>query len=71
MTTDILKSFGKSLRAYRVNRGLSQEELAELAHLDRTYISGVERGTRNISLKAIYSLATALEMSVSQLLAEI
>lgn len=61
-------TFGESLRSLRESRGISQEELAELADLDRTYISGVERGKRNISLRNIYKLASALNVPAFQLL---
>jgi len=47
--------------------GISQEELAERANLHRTYVSDVERGTRNLSLESIERLARALEVSVSAL----
>jgi len=57
---DPLVSFGTALRKVRSRRGLSQEELAMQADLDRTYVSGVERGVRNICLRNIYKLADAL-----------
>ena len=63
----ILQAFGDRVRAIRSDRGISQEHLAELADLDRTYISGVERGIRNISLVNISALAKALKMSVAEL----
>ena len=47
--------------------GISQEELAERAALHRTYVSDIERGTRNLSLESIERLAGALEVSVSAL----
>ena len=50
---DILKQFGKKVRELRKAQGLSQEELAEKADLHYTYIGGVERGERNLSLKSI------------------
>lgn len=45
-----LTAFGLRLRELRIERGLSQEELGLRAELDRTYISGIERGTRNVGL---------------------
>ena len=51
----ILTSFGNHLRILREKKGLSQEEFAHRAGLDRTYISGVENGRRNGSLKALDS----------------
>ena len=44
----ILVSFGSYFKSLRVNKGLSQEQLALKADLDRTYISGIERGKRNV-----------------------
>ena len=52
----------------RLSRKLSQEELAEKAGLDRTYVSGCERGRRNIGLKNIYRLAEALGVKAAVLL---
>lgn len=58
----IRESFGKRLRELRQKAGLSQEELADLAGLDRSYIGGVERGERNVSLVNIHRIARALKM---------
>jgi transcriptional regulator with XRE-family HTH domain len=60
--------FGKRLRQLRVDAGLSQEELADNAKLDRSYVGGVERGERNISLENICKLAAALNCPPSRLL---
>ena len=62
-----LKKFGANVRARRDARDLSQEKLAELADLDRTYISSVERGARNISLLSSLRIAKALKTSVAEL----
>jgi two-component system response regulator len=64
---DIKRMFGESLRDWRNHLGISQEELAEKAGLHRTYISDVERGSRNLSLESITKLATALNISVAAL----
>ncbi|MEJ6847477.1 helix-turn-helix transcriptional regulator [Sinorhizobium fredii] len=64
----ILKAFGARVRALRLNLSMSQEVLADRAELDRTYIGGVERGERNLSLINIVKLAAALETSVSDLM---
>ncbi len=64
---DINSIFGISVRAKRSQLGISQEELADRAGLHRTYISDVERGSRNPSLASIEKLARALELSVPML----
>ena len=61
-TLTILKKFGQAVRRERKRRGLSQEDLGFEAELDRTYISSVERGRRNISLVNIYRIAHALKV---------
>ncbi len=63
----ILERFGKRVRELRKARGLSQETFAEQCHLDRTYISGIERGKRNVALRNIEAIAQALSLSVSEL----
>lgn len=63
-----LKIFGEQVRKLRKARGLSQEELAELAELHRNYIGGIERGERNVALLNIVRLAKALGVSLSELL---
>lgn len=64
----ILDAFGHLVKQHRKNLGISQEELGLRANLDRSYISGLERGVRNPSLTALVNLATGLGMTVSQLL---
>jgi len=64
----ILKHFGKKVSYYRKKRKLSQEKLAELANMHRTYIGQLESGKRNIALKNIAKLAKALKVSVKDLL---
>ena len=66
---DVKKHFGTSVRTWRFRLGISQEELAGRAGLHRTYICDVERGARNVTLRSIEKLASALEISVSTLLA--
>ena len=66
---DITRQFGRNLRSHRVRRRLSQEELAELSGLHRTYISGLERGIRNPSIAIVARLADALEIEPGLLLA--
>ena len=63
----ILVRFGVRVRQTRMALSLSQEDLAARCCLDRTYISGIERGVRNVSLKNIERLAVALGESISSL----
>jgi transcriptional regulator with XRE-family HTH domain len=60
METNIQLLFGANVKKFREIKGLSQEELAELSDLHRTYISAIERGKRSISLKNIQRIAHAL-----------
>lgn len=60
--------FGRRVRQLRLQRGLSQEKLAELADLHRNYVGGVERGERNIGLLNIVALAQALKLKPAKLL---
>lgn len=62
--------FAANLRRIRSDRGLSQEALAALAKLHRTYVGSVERGERNISIDNMDKLARALEVSIVDLLRE-
>jgi transcriptional regulator with XRE-family HTH domain len=66
--TDIKKVFGKNVRKYREKRKLTQERLAELCDLHRTYIGGIERGERNVSLENIQKIAEALGIKIKELL---
>jgi len=59
--------FGRRVRQFRLERGLSQEKLAELADLHRNYVGGVERGERNVSLLNIVKLAHGLKVRVPNL----
>jgi len=58
----------ENLRAYRKTKGLSQEELADMCGLHRTYVGSVERGERNATLSTLETLASALGISVPELL---
>lgn len=63
----LLSTFGTRVKSARLDRGLSQEKLALDCGLDRTYISGIERGKRNVSLINIHKLAGALGISPAEL----
>ena len=64
----LLKDFGERVRAARLDLHLSQEALAFNCELDRTYISGIERGKRNVSLINIHKIAVALQVPAGDLL---
>ena len=66
--SDVLVRFGQRLRQVRKKKHISQEKLADLAGLHRTYVSSVERGERNISLLNIEKLAQALGVAMTSLL---
>lgn len=68
MQNDPLFRFGHRLKALRTSKGWSQEDLALEAGLHRTYIGGIERGERNVSLRNIHRLAEALGVTPDQLL---
>ena len=65
---NVLARFGDRLRATRKKKGVSQEKLAALAGLHRTYVSSVERGEKNISLLNIEKLAAALGVTMAALM---
>jgi transcriptional regulator with XRE-family HTH domain len=65
---DIREVFAKNLRAFRHQRGLSQEALAHEAEVDRTYISALERGVYSASLDMLGKLAAVLDVEPAELL---
>jgi len=65
--TEVQLNFGDAVRKYRNGMKLSQEQLANLSDLDRTYIGGIERGERNPSLINIYKIAKALGIKIKDL----
>ena len=67
---DLVHLLGRNVRHFRVERGLSQEELAHDADMKRSYLSDLERGTRNPSVRALGRIATALNIEAWRLLAE-
>lgn len=64
----LLKVFATNIRKYRIQKGLSQEQLAEKSGLHRTYISALERERRNISIRNIERIATVLNVQPHKLL---
>ncbi|WP_363309655.1 helix-turn-helix transcriptional regulator [uncultured Brevundimonas sp.] len=64
-----LLSFGRAVRRRRIALALSQEELADRAGLHRNYIGGIERGERNVGIKAVFALAVGLQCSASEFFA--
>jgi transcriptional regulator with XRE-family HTH domain len=67
---DLQRAVGRNLRAYRVARGLSQEAFADLLGVHRTYMGGVERGERNLTLKSLERIAARAGVEPLALLGE-
>ena len=65
-----LVALGNAIRLLRKARGISQEELAHRSHVDRSYMSAVERGVQNPGIMIIVAIAKAVGVSVAQLAAE-
>ncbi len=64
---DIKEKFGLKLKTLRKEKGLSQEKLAERSGLNRSYISGIEQGKRNVSLEVMEKLVEALGAGIGEL----
>ena len=68
MTTDErMLAFGKRVREVRKSKGISQERLAEMADIDRSYMGNIERGEKNITLKKVYDICDALKVEIREL----
>jgi len=67
MKHSIETQFGNRIREIRLQQGLSQEELAFRCYLSKNYVSDVERGTRNVSLKSIEKFAFGLQVEMLEL----
>ncbi|MBV7297711.1 helix-turn-helix domain-containing protein [Enterovibrio paralichthyis] len=65
---DLAKRFGLKLRNARRDKGISQDKLALLADIDRSYVGRIERGEVNITLEKAYQIAEVLECDVRELL---
>ncbi len=66
--SEVLIRFGKRVRELRTAKGFSQEAFADQCGLDRTYMGGIERGKRNVSLRNINRIAKGLGVSLSELM---
>ena len=64
----ILEKFGQKLQKTRKSKGVTQEELAVMIAMDRTYIGLIERGDRNPTVRTLYKIAKALKVDSSELL---
>jgi len=65
-----LVALGNAIRSARLQRGLSQEELAHRAAIDRAYMSSIERGAQNPGIISILRIATAMQMKLTELAAD-
>lgn len=63
-----LVALGRAIRAARIAKGISQEKLALLAEVDRSYVGRIERGDNNVAVLTLTRLADALEMPVARLM---
>jgi transcriptional regulator with XRE-family HTH domain len=68
MEGDLQRTVGRNLLAYRQARGLSQEAMADVLGVHRTYMGGVERGERNLTLKSVERIASRLDLDPLALL---
>jgi transcriptional regulator with XRE-family HTH domain len=67
----VLRKFGAALRRYRKMARLTQEEFADLCELDRSYVGGVERGERNLTLLNVIKICDSLKVNPSEMLADL
>jgi len=68
MNTDIIDTIAENIKSFRMKKGLSQEQLADKAELHRTYISLLERKKKNVSVKILERIATALDIDITLLI---
>ncbi|HEV8064818.1 MAG TPA: helix-turn-helix transcriptional regulator [Acidimicrobiales bacterium] len=68
MEGELQRILGQNLRRYRIERGLSQEGFADVLGVHRTFVGGLERGERNVSLKALERYAERLGLDARTLL---
>jgi transcriptional regulator with XRE-family HTH domain len=65
---NLRKKFGIRIKELRLQNNLSQESLANLADLDRTYIPSIEKGDRNVSIEVVHKLSLAFNLKIHELL---
>jgi transcriptional regulator with XRE-family HTH domain len=70
MEGDLQRTVGRNLRAHRVEQGLSQEAFADAVGVHRTYMGGLERGERNLTLRSVERIAERIGVSALDLLRE-
>ena len=68
MEGDLQRAVGRNLRAYRLERGLSQEAFADFVGVHRTYMGGLERGERNLTLRSLERIAELIKVDPLELL---
>jgi len=67
MSGDLLVTIGKAIRQVREDRQLSQDQLASKAGLDRSYVSSIENGKRNVSIQNLSKIANSLGVSLTEI----
>jgi len=67
-SVSVLGDFGSAVREARIAKGISQEALADIAGIDRSYMGGIERGEHNLALVNIQKIAAALDTSIAELM---
>lgn len=70
MEGDLQRAVGRNLRRYRQTRGLSQEAFADMVGVHRTYMGGLERGERNLTLQTVERIAAQIKVEPLNLLAD-
>lgn len=65
---EILVRFGNKIREIRKDKGISQERLAELSEIDRSYMGRIERGEMNVTITKVYQISIALNIDPSELI---
>lgn len=68
MEGELQRALGENLRAYRERKGISQEAFAQTLEIHRTYLGGIERGERNLTLKVVERLAARVKLDPLELL---